>query len=563
MTARLPLFLLCLLAAHGWAAAARPAERTAPERLTAWAERFAARPTLSDEHELRPLLQNVRGHARAGRGERRESILALLDLYGAAAHAARSLKPEQRLAAARVEELATDEFGRLLDARLAGWMAREVLVRRDEAWLARRVSAARLLAGRNEPEVAMALSMCARERELELRAAAYDALAGRQTDSVHALFLQLLTQPRADTSVILLGAAEVHFRETRLEAGTRLTLELAQVVLPRLIDPDWREATRAVAIARALPDEAVVPTLIEALAGWIARAANGELVRRLEHDLVTELERRSGRSMGPHPERWRRWWQAVLEGRVSAGGDERDGPSATATTAAFYGLRPVTDRVTFVIDRSGSAWVRAAVRPAPFEGTSRGAQLALLEQAVEQMMNFLQRRGAQRTRFNVVLVFRDGRDSLGARTWLAAASAREPARRPRVAPRTRQAPRSDTLLRGGVSRAAWHLRLQRPASNLKPTRGRHDHRPVRRGDDRRARAGCEPAPAPRALRSLRLMFHSSPDRDRGETEPSRSSWRANDRRTSSSVSTTEAGSRSPRALPGGGPDRQTALARPK
>ena len=107
-------------------------------------------------------------------------------------------------------------------------------------------------------------------------------------------------------------------------------------------------------------------------------------------EILSELQRLSGRSIGAEPARWSEWWQGVGEGRIALPADiaAAGGQSSSAT---FFGLRAATDRVVFVVDRSGSMRT-------PFDtgGRSRHAE------AIDQLVRFLRQSGED-TRFSMAL----------------------------------------------------------------------------------------------------------------------------------------------------------------
>ena len=80
---------------------------------------------------------------------------------------------------------------------------------------------------------------------------------------------------------------------------------------------------------------------------------------------------------------------------------------ASFSKAEFFGLRPMTDRVTFVLDASGS--MQEVFGAGTFSGSAGGGRTRLRE-AVTQMSRCLEQLGPK-TRFSVVL-FSDG-----ARRW--------------------------------------------------------------------------------------------------------------------------------------------------
>jgi hypothetical protein len=90
----------------------------------------------------------------------------------------------------------------------------------------------------------------------------------------------------------------------------------------------------------------VAPYLIEALGAWSQREAPGK--RRIVHECSSALGQLSGLHYGDNAIIWARWWKTATEGGKTPELIE------DSSTAAFFGLQPVSDRVLFVIDRSGS-----------------------------------------------------------------------------------------------------------------------------------------------------------------------------------------------------------------
>ncbi|MEM9380303.1 MAG: VWA domain-containing protein [Planctomycetota bacterium] len=167
-----------------------------------------------------------------------------------------------------------------------------------------------------------------------------------------------------------------------------------------LLSTDWREPALALRLARGIPLEERIPILLDALSVWDRRSRAGReysgLVR-VRADLVRELRDISGRFHGPRPAPWIDWWVRVRQGKEPMPGTpeferaRRERSAEPRSTASFFGIRPESDRITFVIDFSGSM--------AQGWGTTDHSRF---EEAVDQMMRFLQ--GAPpSTRFNVML----------------------------------------------------------------------------------------------------------------------------------------------------------------
>ncbi|HTF87234.1 MAG TPA: VWA domain-containing protein [Planctomycetota bacterium] len=168
-------------------------------------------------------------------------------------------------------------------------------------------------------------------------------------------------------------------------------MEVASALARSSVSPDWREAVRRIPLMRVLSNELAVPQLIEALSLWHERGLGGASSRRVEALLVEELELRSKKHLGLAPERWTYWWKVQRANPTAADPKAAGQESEAQTQAAFFGLHPWTDRVVFVIDRSGSM-------AGPF-GTDRASRYT---EALRQLAMFLQQLGP-RTHFNLVL----------------------------------------------------------------------------------------------------------------------------------------------------------------
>ena len=134
-----------------------------------------------------------------------------------------------------------------------------------------------------------------------------------------------------------------------------------------------------------------MPLLLDALSACTGREQSGGGSRRILDDVVRELRRISGKSIGRNPKNWITWWIAVRQGRAQLADPDVEQAEPEKTEATFFGLRPMTDQVTFVIDRSGS-----------METEWDTMEHSRYAEAVEQMMRFLQA-GGPATRFNVIL----------------------------------------------------------------------------------------------------------------------------------------------------------------
>ena len=191
----------------------------------------------------------------------------------------------------------------------------------------------------------------------------------------------------------------------RLRPGSTPLAERARKLLggrvgAMLLSADWREGARAIRLSTGFPVEERIPMLMDALTVWDQRVKSGKNfdgVTRIQGDLVRALQQISGRSHGKRPGPWIQWWIQVRQGLQPMPGtpefdaQRRDREAEPRSSASFFGLRPETDRVTFIIDHSGSMKTGFA--------TSSNSRYI---EAVDQMMRFLQ--GApEGTRFSTIL----------------------------------------------------------------------------------------------------------------------------------------------------------------
>lgn len=263
---------------------------------------------------------------------------------------------------------------------------------------ARRAAACEVLGDEFSDESTLALLASTRpqgtEREVPplLMNAALAALSGRQGEGVHLRLLDLLRGSTGERHPIQYRAIEAHFGSIRIKAEqTRLIVAILHQAAGDLEDGRWRRASRGLSLVRALPDDVAFPMLIGALETWVERR-DGSVrpTARILGEITAQLSLRSGRHLGAHPTRWRTFWEAYLRGQPEAKGTAS--APRTRTQGSFFGLRPATDRIVFVLDRSGSM-------QAPFGETPGQTRLG---EAVVQMGHLLQQLGPK-TRFGVVI----------------------------------------------------------------------------------------------------------------------------------------------------------------
>ena len=170
----------------------------------------------------------------------------------------------------------------------------------------------------------------------------------------------------------------------RLGAAAAL-LELRTVpaveALHRLLqDSDWRVRVEALQQVANLRRKASIPALIERM----------EVERgRLRRDVSLVLRLVTGLDHGQSAARWRQWWATEstsfevpsLKDAVAAEGERATRRRTNQTTATFYGLEVVSDRVAFVVDTSGSMSAKAGTKGRTQSDKSTGStRLAVAKQ---------------------------------------------------------------------------------------------------------------------------------------------------------------------------------------
>lgn len=362
------------------------------DRLGVWVARARLSPRSVDDKRLDELAA-ILGDLRVLRAGLDSDASALdLGLVGLASLEWREgSEPESALlASARLGRAEIEAELARRRAPLASLLAERVLAPEAKRPRAERLAAAALLTGLFEPVTLTTLVDAAHEEDEELAEAARTALCGWPTPSVHLYFLEELARGSAHA-----GLAARHFEGTASSLDGPLLERLRAEVARRYLADDWREAARARRLVRALDAPHAVPVLIEALATWLRRAQSGASSRRIRAEIVEELQRFSGRAIGPEPERWSDWWRGVREGRIALPG-EVEAAGGQNSSAVFFGLHAATERVLFVVDRSGSMSKGFGT-----DGRSRYAE------AIDQLLRFLQQSGTD-TRFSVALFSDEG-----------------------------------------------------------------------------------------------------------------------------------------------------------
>ena len=274
---------------------------------------------------------------------------------------------------------------------LGKWMADEVLVRATQP-AARRYLALELCCKERKAPGKLALLTVGRDEKDPIWPAVMDALALWPDEAVDSFLVSRLGKKYAPGS----GRHPYNLLLTRIQGSSEpLSARAVEPLVLRLkvdlLSTDWRDVSRAIEVTSGLPIERGVPLLLDALSAWSRREQSGGGSRRILDDLIRELQRISGRSIGRNPKNWITWWIAIRQGKAELVPADVEQQSAQRTEASFFGLRPMTDQVTFVIDRSGSMETEW--------GTTEHSRYV---EAVDQIMLFLQAAGPA-TRFNVIL----------------------------------------------------------------------------------------------------------------------------------------------------------------
>lgn len=370
-------------------------------RLGTWIERARIAPaSLEDgrQDELRAILGELRLQRAESEHENGALDHALIEL--ASLEWREGIGPEL-LASAHLGRDELEAELRRPASPLAARLAFEVLDVGAHRPRGERVLAAQLLGEVRIPATLTPLRAAAMEGDVELSRTARDALCGWAVPDAHLFFLDLLQRDLPGTSV----AAE-HFTRTRAALEAPVLARLQHEAARRYLSDDWRQAAQARALAQVLDTSRAAPVLIEALETWTRHAAAGTGSKRILGELVGALQERSGRGYGPDPALWNRWWRAVSDGKAVLP-EELAARGEQLSSASFFGLQATSDRVLFVVDRSGSMQALFGT-----SGRSRS------DEAIEQLLDFLRRSGAD-TRFALTLF---GSEALSWRAKLAPAS---------------------------------------------------------------------------------------------------------------------------------------------
>ena len=359
-------------------------------------------PNLNPDQDasLLPALATLRVRFQAVFEAENDALVSLCDLASAAGPGSEAAIAKGCYVALDRESSVRDAARRVLRIALDApsgegrgyWLATHVLAGDKDQPLPRRIAVAESLIGRHWESTLLPLFTACSAPERGLREMSVSALCGWKSDAVDQylarLTLRALREPEFLSTVALIG----HFAARALPIDSPAVIELAGALAKSSVSLDWREAVRRIPLTRVLPNELAIPQLIEALSLWHQRGEAGASSRRVEGVIATELELRSHKHFGVFAERWAKWWQAERANSAAPGSSAGAGVDPEGETrAAFFGLHPFTDRVVFVIDRSGSM--------ADAFSTAKSPKYT---EALRELSMYLQQLGP-RTHFNLIL----------------------------------------------------------------------------------------------------------------------------------------------------------------
>jgi hypothetical protein len=253
---------------------------------------------------------------------------------------------------------------------------------KDPKWRARRDAFHGLRADLETEEVVLAAlgKACGRMRAPEAVAVLvdrYDKAVARAQRSVEVragILAALFAQPVGTvTEHLIVFATDAAMPEGRARVlrwlGDRKVAAGYDAAVASLAAEESAVARAAVAAVRALDDPRCVPGLV----GARAKAAG-----LLAHEIERALHHFTGRRFfGPGADAmWAGWWRTEGEAWLKSAGAERPKPVDPELRggAAFYGIATRSDRIVFVLDRSGS--MRHPVPPAePVSGATRDTRV--------------------------------------------------------------------------------------------------------------------------------------------------------------------------------------------
>ena len=339
--------------------APNPPAKDSAARLMEWLEKFGTQGNyLADSllKELDSLLADVAQLAVSRSSKAGPARLALLRAAGWGLLGSQPPTLSQTIRSRAQEVLES----RLVPGRgeaLCNWLLFDVLASPERFEPEVRIVAVRALAGRADhrscttadaQRLLVGIMSAGRDGDALVRQNANESLLVRPEGFVSDYYLGTLERGELSPELFVkhLDAVQEGAPDQYAIWWSAKRLRVFAYVTRRLESKDWREASRALALAPLFELERIVPYLIQGLGVWAARNLAGQ--RRVVHEYAIALKSLSGRDYGEAPLVWAQWWQ------LATAGGESPTPPEPRTMATFFGLRPVSDRVLFVIDRSGS-----------------------------------------------------------------------------------------------------------------------------------------------------------------------------------------------------------------
>lgn len=195
----------------------------------------------------------------------------------------------------------------------------------------------RALAAQTDPKAVAELLRVAALRDFPARSAAVSALTrvGFENAKVKAFFTKLVESPHWDDRIYAMDAIA--------RAGA---VDLAPRVIDNLGHKRWEvRLAAAQCLGRVRVGEAI-PALIALL--------EREEQRRIRVAAADTLFRLTGQEFFDDADGWRRWWETARKGFTVSANVPRRKVRPGQTVATFYGVPVYSERVCFVLDRSGS-----------------------------------------------------------------------------------------------------------------------------------------------------------------------------------------------------------------
>ncbi|MFT5284391.1 MAG: hypothetical protein ACI8TQ_000547 [Planctomycetota bacterium] len=223
-----------------------------------------------------------------------------------------------------------------------------------------------------------------------LRNEVQSALPYRTDPRIDAFLVEQLNAPRIIGTPHPYNLLRLRLQQSPLAQDA--SHQLIAYIKDLLLDEDWRVASRGIQLSLDLRAKRTIPMLVEALFTWNQREqSNVASARRTAWEISRALRKFSGLSIGTNPRNWMTWWKAVKNDIGETISPPKVDPKNLRSSAGFFGLQPVSNRVTFIIDHSGSMLTRWA-----------NSDATRYEQAIDQLLKYLQASG-QDTLFNIVL----------------------------------------------------------------------------------------------------------------------------------------------------------------